>query len=164
MAKHARELEKVWSPGRAEAIVLVEATLAVMRLSCEKFFVLAAVLAAHLLWRDQMPGFAMTAIRANHRISTWFQKVCFGCEILTSFAQEPEGSAGCKLAVARPDARLCHNSHARQAVGPPDVRACSLACSCTLAEACSCCSMSRWQACSWQPSYMGCAKVAQQMK
>ena len=65
----------MWSPGRAEAIVLVEATLAVMRLSSEKFFVLAAVLAAYLLWRDATPGFARVAIRANHRISTWFQKV-----------------------------------------------------------------------------------------
>ena len=73
--KHARELEKVWSPGRAEAIVLVEACLAVMRLSSEKFFVLAAVLAAHLLWRHDAPSVARLAMRANHLISSVFQKV-----------------------------------------------------------------------------------------
>ena len=57
--------------------MLVEATLAVMRLSCEKFFVLASVLAAYLLFRDEVPYVARAAIRFNHRISTWFQRVSF---------------------------------------------------------------------------------------
>lgn len=65
----------MWSPGRGEAIMLVEATLAVMRLSCEKFFVLASVLAAYLLFRDEVPGPAVALIRFNHRVSTWIQRV-----------------------------------------------------------------------------------------
>ena len=59
--------------------MLVEATLAVMRLSCEKFFVLASVLAAYLLFgRDEVPLLARSIIRFNHRISTWVQQVSSG--------------------------------------------------------------------------------------
>jgi hypothetical protein len=58
-----------------ELIPLVEAALAVMRLSCEKFFVLASVLAAYLLWRDDVPRPARALIRLNHRLSTLFQRV-----------------------------------------------------------------------------------------
>ncbi|KAK9806487.1 hypothetical protein WJX73_002224 [Symbiochloris irregularis] len=73
--KHVRELAKVCSPGRSEAIILVEAALAVMRLSCEKLFVLAAVFVAYLLFRDDVPVYARVLIRINHRISTLFQRV-----------------------------------------------------------------------------------------
>ena len=72
---HVRELAKVCSAGRREAIILVEAALAVMRLSCEKLFVLVAVFVAFLLFRDDVPGYARVLIRTNHHISTIFQRV-----------------------------------------------------------------------------------------
>ena len=58
-----------------ELIPLVEAALAVMRLACEKFFVLVSVLAAYLLFRDDVPRPARALIRLNHRLSTLFQRV-----------------------------------------------------------------------------------------
>ncbi len=58
-----------------ELVPLVEVALAVMRLSCEKFFVLASVLAAYLVWRDEVPRPARGLIRLNHRLSTLFQRV-----------------------------------------------------------------------------------------
>jgi hypothetical protein len=58
-----------------ELIPLVEVSLAVMRLSCEKFFVLISVLAAYLVFRDDVPRPARLLIRLNHRLSTLFQRV-----------------------------------------------------------------------------------------
>lgn len=60
-----------------ELIPLVEVALAIMRLSCEKFFVLISVFAAYLLFRDEVPYTARLLIRVNHRISTLFQRVRF---------------------------------------------------------------------------------------
>lgn len=39
-----------------ELVPLVEVSLAIMRLACEKFFVLISVLATYLLFRDEAPG------------------------------------------------------------------------------------------------------------
>ena len=61
-----------------ELIPLVEVALAIMRLSCEKFFVLVSVLAAYLLFRDDVPRSARLLIRLNHRLSTLFQRVRWG--------------------------------------------------------------------------------------
>jgi hypothetical protein len=58
-----------------ELIPLVEVALAIMRLSCEKFFVLISVLAAYLIFRDDVPWLARVLIRVNHRISMLFQRV-----------------------------------------------------------------------------------------
>ena len=73
--KHAAEIAKMRAPEHADLIPLVEAALAVMRLSCEKFFVLATVLAAHLAFRDAVPRHARALIRLNHRLSSAFQRV-----------------------------------------------------------------------------------------
>ena len=73
--KHAAELAKMRAPEHAELIPLLEAALAIMRLSCEKFFVLATVLAAHVLFRGRAPRAARALIRANHRLSAAFQRV-----------------------------------------------------------------------------------------
>ena len=50
-----------------------------MRLSCEKFFVLASVLAAYLLFRDDVPASARLLIRLNHRLSSLFQRARVAC-------------------------------------------------------------------------------------
>lgn len=68
-------------PEHKALIPLVESALAVMRLSCEKFFVLLSVLAAHLLFRDRPPRAVRLLIRVNARISTVFQKVCVWEEV-----------------------------------------------------------------------------------
>ncbi len=63
------------APEHRSLIPLVESALAVMRLSCEKYFVLLSVLVAHLLFGERPPPAARAVIRANARLSTAFQKV-----------------------------------------------------------------------------------------
>ena len=58
-----------------ELVPLVEVSLAIMRLACEKFFVLISVLATYLLFRDEAPRPARLLIRLNHRLSVLFQRV-----------------------------------------------------------------------------------------
>ena len=75
LRQHVAEITKMRSPDHVALVPLVEAALALMRLACEKFFVLAAVLAAHLLFRDDVPRPARSLIRATHRLSSAFQRV-----------------------------------------------------------------------------------------
>ena len=58
-----------------ELVPLVEVSLAIMRLACEKFFVLISVLATYLLFRDEAPRPARLIICLNHRLSVLFQRV-----------------------------------------------------------------------------------------
>ncbi|GFH15954.1 uncharacterized protein HaLaN_12287 [Haematococcus lacustris] len=62
-------------PEHIALIPLVESALAVMRLSCEKFFVLLAVYVAHLLYQEQPPQGMRTFIRVIAGMSTTFQRV-----------------------------------------------------------------------------------------
>ena len=75
MAKHADEISKMQAPEHRMLIPLVEVALGIMRLSCERFFVLASVLLIHVLFRNDLPPMAERVIRLNHRISTIFQWV-----------------------------------------------------------------------------------------
>ena len=77
LQKHADEIRKMFDPRHVELIPLVESALAVMRLSCEKFFVLVAVLVGYLMFRVP-PRAARAAIKAVSRLSTIFQKVLNG--------------------------------------------------------------------------------------
>ncbi len=63
------------APEHRTLIPLVELALGIMRLSCERFFVLASVLLAHILFRNELPPAAERLIRLNHHISTAFQWV-----------------------------------------------------------------------------------------
>lgn len=63
------------APDHRSLVPLVETALAIMRLSCEKYFVLLAVLAAHLIWREEPPRAAQCLIRLNAYLSSGFQKV-----------------------------------------------------------------------------------------
>ena len=58
-----------------ELVPRVEVSRAIMRLACEKFFVLISVLATYLLFRDEAPRPARLIIRLNHRLSVLFQRV-----------------------------------------------------------------------------------------
>lgn len=75
LRKHGGEIARMAAPEHLELIPLVEVALAVMRLSCERFFVLASVLAAHMLFGERPPPAARGIIRLNHRVSTAFQRV-----------------------------------------------------------------------------------------
>ena len=75
LRKHGAEIARMAAPEHLELIPLVEVALAVMRLSCERFFVLASVLAAYLLFGARVPRRARAVIRLNHRVSTAFQRV-----------------------------------------------------------------------------------------
>ena len=75
LAKHASEMLAMRGAAHTELVPLIEGALAVMRLSCERFFVLASCLAAYLLFRDDAPHFARALIRLNDRLSTTFQRV-----------------------------------------------------------------------------------------
>jgi hypothetical protein len=76
LEKHGREIARMGSAEHKELVPLVEVSLAIMRLSCEKFFVLISVLATYLLFRDDAPRPARLLIRLNHRLSVLFQRVC----------------------------------------------------------------------------------------
>ena len=123
-----RELAKVCSPGRSEAIILVEAALAVMRLSCEKLFVLAAVFVAYLLFRDDVPGYARVLIRMNHRISSLFQRVpapspCAHCPPLSAGPLLLQ-SAHLALLLLRAGPQALHDTHFRSWNQVEGLRAC----------------------------------------
>lgn len=72
--KHASELAKMQDAGHVALIPLVESALAVMRLSCEKFFVLVSMYTAYLAFRHP-PRPARALIRLNAHISAAFQRV-----------------------------------------------------------------------------------------
>jgi predicted membrane protein len=82
LEQHIREISKMQDKEHMELIPLVEVALAIMRLSCEKFFVLISVLAAYLIFRDDVPWLARVLIRVNHRISMLFQRVWAGPFVL----------------------------------------------------------------------------------
>ncbi|KAK9906901.1 hypothetical protein WJX75_009933 [Coccomyxa subellipsoidea] len=75
LQKHGTEMARMRGREHRELIPLVEVALAIMRLSCEKFFVLISVLASYLMFRDDVPRGARMLIRLNHRLSTLFQRV-----------------------------------------------------------------------------------------
>ena len=75
LEKHGREIVRMASAEHRELVPLVEVSLAIMRLACEKFFVLISVLATYLLFRDEAPRPARLLIRLNHRLSVLFQRV-----------------------------------------------------------------------------------------
>ncbi|KAJ9531800.1 hypothetical protein QJQ45_021951 [Haematococcus lacustris] len=81
--KHMEEIIKMQDPEHIALIPLVESALAVMRLSCEKFFVLLAVYVAHLLYQEQPSQGMRTFIRVIAGMSTTFQRVS-----PTSFQQQ----------------------------------------------------------------------------
>ena len=72
--KHAEEIRKMADARHIELIPLVESALAMMRLSCEKYFVLLAVFVCYLLFKEPPPA-ARLMIRLISRLSTVFQKV-----------------------------------------------------------------------------------------
>ena len=78
VAKHGRELARMQHPRHRELVRVVEAALAVMRLSCERYFVLLSVLATYLLFRDRVPRVARQLIRLNHQLCRLFQRVSAG--------------------------------------------------------------------------------------
>lgn len=67
LRKHGREVRKTLDPQHRALIPLVEATLALMRLSCEKFFVLLSVYVSYLLFQDPPSLAARWLIRVNAR-------------------------------------------------------------------------------------------------
>ncbi|PNW80246.1 hypothetical protein CHLRE_08g383800v5 [Chlamydomonas reinhardtii] len=74
VAKHAAELARMKDPEHRSLIPLVEAALAIMRLSCEKYWVLLAIYLAFLIFRDA-PRPARLLIRLIARVSSAFQRV-----------------------------------------------------------------------------------------
>eukprot|EP00798_Chlamydomonas_sp_ICE-L_P023003 gene23003-30195_t len=74
LRKHAAEISKMSDPEHMTLIPLVESALAIMRLSCEKYFVLVSVFVSYILFRDP-PTAARIIIRINSRLSKAFQKV-----------------------------------------------------------------------------------------
>lgn len=83
LQKHGAEMARMRGREHRELIPLVEVALAIMRLSCEKFFVLISVLASYIIFRDDVPRAGRLIIRFNHRLSTLFQRVrlCFSREL-----------------------------------------------------------------------------------
>lgn len=73
--KHGIELQKMNSPAHTDLIPLVETALAVMRLSCERFFVLVSVFAAYLIYHGRVPRWFRRLIGVIHRLSKLFQQV-----------------------------------------------------------------------------------------
>lgn len=82
LQKHGAEMARMRGREHRELIPLVEIALAIMRLSCEKFFVLISVLASYLIFRDDVPRSARLLIRLNHKLSTLFQRVRLACPIM----------------------------------------------------------------------------------
>eukprot|EP00208_Stichococcus_sp_RCC1054_P004120 CAMPEP_0206134734 /NCGR_PEP_ID=MMETSP1473-20131121/179_1 /ASSEMBLY_ACC=CAM_ASM_001109 /TAXON_ID=1461547 /ORGANISM="Stichococcus sp, Strain RCC1054" /LENGTH=952 /DNA_ID=CAMNT_0053526355 /DNA_START=491 /DNA_END=3349 /DNA_ORIENTATION=+ len=73
MQKHAAELRKMAHPSHMFNLPLIEIALAIMRLSCEKFFVLASVFCAFLLFKEP-PLWVRHIISAIANLSSIFQK------------------------------------------------------------------------------------------
>lgn len=74
MRKHSGEISRMQDAEHRALIPLVESALAVMRLSCEKFFVLVTLFVAYLLFR-QPPAAAWWLIHLNGWLSMAFQRV-----------------------------------------------------------------------------------------
>ncbi|PSC68550.1 E3 ubiquitin-ligase synoviolin [Micractinium conductrix] len=74
LQKHCAELERMRSPDHKRLIPLVEVSLAIMRLSCERFFSLLAVFLGFLLFRDPPPA-AQRAIRVVAAVAAVFQRL-----------------------------------------------------------------------------------------
>ena len=72
--KHGLELVKMESPAHKVLVPLAETTLAILRLSCEQFFMLISVFVAYLLFWSHVPQWLRAVIRLNHRLSKAFQK------------------------------------------------------------------------------------------
>lgn len=72
MQKHASELQKMANPGHVQNLPLIEIALAIMRLSCEKFFVLASVFCAFLIFREP-PQWVRHVISTVAKVSDAFQ-------------------------------------------------------------------------------------------
>lgn len=77
--KHVGELRRMQDDEHQTLVPLVEAALAIMRLSCERWFALVGVYLGYLLFRDPPPA-ARAVIRVVARISRIFQRA-----ILLSF-------------------------------------------------------------------------------
>lgn len=68
-------------PAHRSLIPLVEGALAIMRLSCEKYFVLMAIYVSYLLFRGT-PLPARLIIKLVARVCGVFQKVGPGCSVI----------------------------------------------------------------------------------
>ena len=75
LRKHGAELLKMRGSAHTELIPLVETALAIMRLSCERFFVLVSVFAAYLAFCAHVAPWFRMLIYINHRLSKMFQQV-----------------------------------------------------------------------------------------
>eukprot|EP00210_Caulerpa_lentillifera_P006184 g5908.t1 len=74
LRKHAKELGRMKNFDHRRMIPLIEVTLAMMRLSCEKFFVLLTVYVNYLLFRKP-PKAARRLVKINSTLSAIFQHV-----------------------------------------------------------------------------------------
>lgn len=74
MQKHASELRKMSNPRHVHNLPLIEIALAIMRLSCEKFFVLASVYCAFLIFREP-PLWVRHIISTIAKVSDAFQTI-----------------------------------------------------------------------------------------
>ncbi|CAD7698420.1 unnamed protein product [Ostreobium quekettii] len=72
--KHSVELGRMRDEDHQRMIPLIEIALAMMRFSCEKFFVLLTVYVNYLLFREP-PPFARTLVLVNNALSMIFQHV-----------------------------------------------------------------------------------------
>jgi len=79
MKKHLTEMRRMEDKDHRALVPLVESALAIMRLSCERWFALIGVYLGYLLFRDPPPA-ARAMIRIVARISRTFQRA-----ILLSF-------------------------------------------------------------------------------
>ncbi|MEW5308759.1 MAG: hypothetical protein WDW38_000693 [Sanguina aurantia] len=73
MDKHVVEVQRMRDPEHRSLLLLIESALAIMRLSCERFFLLLTVYLSFILFRDP-PLPARLLIRLNHAISYTFQR------------------------------------------------------------------------------------------
>lgn len=72
--KHSKELGRMKDFDHRRMIPLIEVTLAMMRFSCEKFFVLLTVYVNYLIFRKP-PRAARMLVRVNSNLSSIFQHV-----------------------------------------------------------------------------------------
>jgi hypothetical protein len=79
MHKHVIEMRRMEDEDHRALVPLVESALAIMRLSCERWFALIGVYLGYLLFRDPPPA-ARAVIRFVARVSRFFQRA-----ILLSF-------------------------------------------------------------------------------
>ena len=74
LAKHERELTRLFEPERMRLLPRVELALALMRLSCEPYGVLLSLFVAYLLFREPPAG-ARFMIYVNSCVSQFIQTV-----------------------------------------------------------------------------------------